>query len=448
MTDLKENNVIMFGCGRWAKVSHLPALSEKREKINLVAIVDLKENKENILREIEKHHLRKPLFISLPNNLKDKEVDKKIINYICSELDKNNLLEKIKGAIISTYGLSHAAYINFALDNKWHTLVDKPLTTRPFSTIKASNADKIYSEDFLRLTRKANENGLLFMLATQRRYQTHYHQIGERIKDVKEKSGWPVTFVQAYTNDGWWVRSDKEWTTRSYGSERGGGKLAHTGYHLLDIIPWLMRHAQPSIDSAGVYANTQRPSDLTIGKNKIRKDLGDVNTIIQINFKHKKKNKCIVQIGALHEGFSLRGNEDAPQGRVKHEEMTINQGPVNYIKLRRFKFSEEEGNKIGQKDHLELIYQANPYFLKNYEKCKRQNLTYKTCDSEPTREFLDALSNSEPPKIKVVSPVSDHSIGIKLFSAIYRALANEYNGNPQPVKINFDSSEWKIPYKK
>ena len=383
------------------------------------------------------------------------------------------------------------AYCRLSLNESKHTLVDKPLTVREFCTTDGSQAQGIYG-DFKRLSKLAAEKQALFMLCTQRRYQPAYREIAQRLVDVYNKTGNVVTFVQCMTSDGWWLNDKDEDENDGSGGihshrgfdplQAGGGKLVKTGYHLLDIVPWLIRHVDISIKSAELCVNFQRPADLrgqpgpftskipfaTLPKN-LRLPKGcvqapggeitipfqyvpEVNATLQITmYDARKKPRCLIQIGLLHEGLSLRDSTGAKSRRTKIETMQLFQGPVGMVSLRRIgKITNGDLFGVGGKQHYELIMGKNPHHIGGGLPLEEFIIHYDERDTGPALEFLNTafelVCNQKQWGFRqVTSPVLDHDVGIRLLSEAYKVAAKSFTSrsSPQPYRFHFES--WARP---
>lgn len=290
------------------------------------------------------------------------------------------------------------------------------------------------------------------MLATQRRYQPTYHEIARRITLYRKL--YPVTFVQCLTNDGFWLDPANLANARAFDPERsGGGKLVHTGYHILDIIPWLLRHGNADIDNATVFTSTFRPHDAASLQQQrstapaMPEDRAEINIAVQVAFKNQRHVRCMAQLGMLHEGLStkrlldptLKDWELAGSGRTKQEILTIYQGPIAAVWMVRIAKLNDAGKRPGGASHQNLWFGANRARTEA-EPFEQSNLPYQECDTAPTREFLEALQQPTPSQVKVRSPVADHYIGIRLLSAAYEAAALG-----KPVSISFRAEDWSAP---
>jgi hypothetical protein len=382
---------------------------------------------------------------------------------------------EVDACIVATISEQHLQYLKWSLGKGLHTLSDKPLTFHAKASTDPAKAREIVSDyhELMSLARKTN--GLIFMLATQKRYQWAFHKIAERLERVA-KTGYPVTCVDCMTSDGYWMLPWEYSGQRYHSYDYGGGKLTHTGYHFLDIVPWLMRHSNISgnnmITHAWVTSTLFRPSDSVAIMSaegirnlihseercgvEIADDLGDINSYVQVKFCNGKRLITSVNFTFLHEGFSLRTtteSREAVTGRTKIDHMMISQGPVFYAKFGRVAkiLDAEAVSPIGRPDHFELDFIANNITgLPRIERLIPESLeTYEGCgdDELPTADFFEAILDPSREPL-TVSPTSDHEIGVKLLSAAYESAAHSYqqqDGMPVPIKIDFDPSLWQKP---
>ena len=249
----------------------------------------------------------------------------------------------------------------------------------------------------------------------------------------------------------------------------GGGKLIHTGYHVLDLLPWLMRHCQRPdeitapvrrIASAQVWANTFCPPDaLALERGPTSPDLarrlqglGEINAGVQVSFRDQDNRVIsIVQIAALHEGLSLNAHPASPdpghraqaanQGRTKQDVLSIYQGPVAGLWLRRIaKLRDSDGAKLGERNHTEIVSASRADRNGAVPILDRLELDYEPSDSAPTAEFLAALTAGGRGSPETCSPVEDHSVAVKLLASAYRSASTGL-----PVAVDFTPKEWSIP---
>lgn len=453
--------VALIGCGRWVRDSHLPALRRFADQIKLTHVVDLPQREKNV-----RHTLSEAGF------------DGESIVFVGAGRDPLPPKGAIDASIIATDPANHLQYLQWSLAMGLPTLADKPLTFHPNASTDPDQARKI-AQDYEELFNLALVNNVrLFMLGTQKRYQKVFQDIAGSIKVVKEKTGYPVTFVSCLTSDGYWLLPEEyasglELEGRLFHSyNERGGKLIHTGYHFIDIVPWLMRFAAPSnIVSAWVTTDLFRPADSVAAnsadhlakflpgyqgnKMLMPEGLGDINAQITVKLCDANgRQVSIINYSLLHEGLSLRESIEpsaATSGRTKIDQLSIFQGPVFYAEYRRIakilknSLSDADRASLGGPDHCEVNLFANP--LTGLERMRRlsgymdSNAGVCGDDQLTTIDFLQALLGKIPVE-DVLSPVKDHLLSIKLLSAAYESAAASFQASrPSPVFVDFLSAD-------
>jgi hypothetical protein len=277
-----------------------------------------------------------------------------------------------------------------------------------------------------------------------------FTELATRIASVSIKGRTvPITSITYETNDGYWLFAEDEYpewigpfgaSRWGYDPSSGGRKVSHTGYHILDIVPWLIRYSRPGdIDNALVYASFWRPIDsfttfplrrdksgnLSIGCNrestqaleKKLECLSEVNAQVQIAFRSGVHKRCQVMISFLHEGIS--GPNAGGTARLKYEQMNLHQGPAAAASFRRFAGLDlgAAPMDLGGKQHGELFFFRNTSILSSGAPVEHVPVVPED-DTLPAHEFFRVLAmHPSPGNSSVVSPVSDHEIGIRLLKA-------------------------------
>lgn len=112
---------------------------------------------------------------------------------------------------------------------------------------------------------------------------TLYELLKEQIKVISNYTGCPITNAIAFHNDGQ-LFFQKEYCNETYhGYERGFGKLAHTGYHLVDICVHLLKESMVSynvINKVMIQVSITKPRDIIslLSNTSIRKIFKDCYT--------------------------------------------------------------------------------------------------------------------------------------------------------------------------
>ena len=444
--------VLLIGCGDWAFSAHIPAI-RANQNIQLIGIIDLSKRRDKVLNKLEISGVD---FYSIADACDSRA--QAATDLITDSLKKleDDLPDDIDGVIISTYGLGHYPYIKWALSKRWHTLVDKPLTIVEDMAIDPSKAP-ILVNHFTEFVNIAEANNLLFMIATQKRYSDIYNRIAQEVMTAQKLCKYDINSIQAFTSDGYF-RNIIDCNFPAYGS-----KIKNTGYHILDIVPWIIRHTNPAIDTAIIQTSPLNYDRLAKIRNIPSTGISqsEAYASMQITFLDGLNSRCIFQFHAQHEGFSMKGRKKgreysgpleksdikkAYEGRTKEEEMRISLGPYLRIYYRRVaKIYDKDGVNLGENNHLFYeISKSYPGVIPGDE-YKYENIFYTDPESMPTEEFLLTLNKSKPSIEKVRSPVSDHIVSIKLFAGVYESMAKAYNGNYEPVYVKFKPKEWGSP---
>lgn len=448
--------VVLVGCGRQATRAHLPVLDRLRDRVRLVAVVDLADRMEAARKRCAAFGLdARTEFLAASPEAGD-----------VGSLARRPALPTCEGMIVSSPPLTHKPYIDAALSaGDVAILVDKPLTVRANARSSIGEARAIV-EEFDEINRRSR--GRLVMVGTQRRYHPLYRRIGRHLHVVHARTGQGVTFVQSLTNDGLWNDSAAYLAGGFYDpAATGGGKLINTGYHLLDTVPWLLRHCQPSgrgpsdvarIRCADVFAQFFGPEDavglLPNGGPRApgepgRLPMNEINACLQVAFRDQEESTvCLWQLGALHEGISARRSpaarvdeeDPAGAGRTKQDVLTVYQGPVAAVWMRRIaKLLPNEGAQLGESGHAELLCAQNSHLTGADGSLEQVVGAYVDTDNAPTEEFLAALLGRSS-REDVVSPVADQAIAVRLLAAAYESAVTQSS-----VRVQFDGLEWGLP---
>jgi len=478
--------VIVIGAGRYGFRAHFPAISAgvKDKSLKLIAVVDFErqfdggvafeDEPERYVYEKHRKQLRDFLDKTPPvvENLFALDAWRTHDTPPTSERIGARLDSTIKPAItdsgcrqtavvVSTWPTMHKPYVKWALERGYHVLVDKPLTVPNRCAVEDHQAAQIL-KDYKELVSLAKEQGCLFMLATQKRYSSVFSELAERIAKVAIGGRQvPITSLTYETNDGYWLFAEDGYTkwVGAYGTsqwgyrpESGAGKVSHTGYHILDIIPWLIRHGGAAdINNAVVYSSFWRPIDsfTTLrlqrdgtGRLSVRpaiedtdilqrlQDLSEVNAQVQIAFRHGNEKRCQIMINFLHEGISGPGEGSA--ARIKYEQMNLHQGPAAAACFRR----------VSQLGRGELTFFRNTSILTDGVAVELVPITEED-DTLPAKEFFRTIATKNSCEwSQVVSPLSDHEIGIRLMEAVYRSGISE---RPYSVQLDSSADLWKSP---
>lgn len=478
-------NLLLIGLGYHARRIYFPVLQDLQNKniLDQIFIVDLK-NQEEVIKSYlltKKCTRYQTLFLSGPQNkILNKNIEKKL-NFI---VQKN----KIKGVIISTEPLAHMVYAKWAIKNKLNVLMDKPISTHEWIICNEKCGKQLINDynELLGMYKNARKDNprMVFAIMTQRRFHPLFRKIKEKIKEVYERTNCPITSIQAFHGDGQW-RFPTEIIEQNYHPyNQGYGIVSHSGYHVIDIVSWLMEGYDKSPDNMEVISNFLTPMDLLhqytfndyrrdfknfddynrySEKEFMKKvqDFGEVDCFSNFVFKKKGRVITLASINMSHNGFSQRNWVTAKgrdlykgNGRVRHESYYILQGPFQAITY--LSYQSKEVDPALQKDLFSIggEYHAEVYVFRN----SRFNPQWKCVEyfnikdfikgtmrdksrghqEEARRELITGFINNLMSGSREIAKYSDliyDARSVKMMSAIYRSISRRKRGLNPLVKI-------------
>ncbi len=479
---MKKINTLLIGAGYHARRIYIPDLNTN-ELVNLVACLDLKSQEEKIKTFLDDKKIILECYFTDNYNPSDSLDDEEI-----KQLEIIINTHDIKAVVISTEPLAHFKYVNWALDNNLHVLLDKPITTEIDVSVNEEKALKLYL-DFKYLKEKYEEQlktkNLVFMLQAQRRFHGGFIIVRDKIKEMTKMSNCPVTSITSFHSDGQW-RFPKEIIEQDYHPyNKGYGKMSHSGYHSLDIAIWL---AESSIvqnkkwDNFQLYAQFVRPSDFLsqinkedyfklfpdLDKNILSDEIikntskvkGEIDAFTNISLKKGDAIITNITCNTLHNGFSQRNwidvsNRDLYKGngRIRQESYIIEQGPFQSIIINSFQ-SEEilksslSKYEMGGEYHFDIhLFRNSRLFpnMKAYEHIDIDKIMpaleekgYSRGHQEEARcacnmEFFHAITENIPASSQS-SNFLTHDLTTKILSSIYLSASGQNNGKHGIIK--------------
>jgi len=479
-------NLMLIGAGPHAKRIYLPFIQKFKSKfdLDLKIIVDIKKQKNEIEKYLKENKVSVQDRFFVEYNT-DKE-------YSMSQADRKSLeklikIHKINAIILASDPLAHKAYIDLALAKGIHVLTDKPVTLEVRASTDEEKAKKIFSDfnAFVRKYRRAEKKhpGLVISCLSQRRYHPPMIKIREELKRVYKKTNCPVTSIFCEHSDGQWRMPDEVINEKYHGFTNGVGKCSHSGYHEFDIMHWFTEVAESKkYDKVECYSSFMRPQDY-IGQMNVNdykkifqnidfgdkfdftdnhflrktKDFGEIDAHLTFSFYRKEKKITDIQFSLLHGGFSKRSwlhpnkNLYKGNGRIRHEYISIHQGPFQAIKYESYISTDAKNTvrvcgKLGGRMHLDT------FIFKNTEAFDRKSLPLEKIhygnlkEDEPAgdlkefqvaarakcfKEFMMAVKGKIP-KHKLQSSLETHFGSVLLMSLAYLSAAKKHN-NKNPV---------------
>lgn len=469
-----SQNVVLVGMGPHAKRIYMNCFS--KNQMEPVLIIDLDVKKEEITKYVEKNNLSSDTYF-----VKEKYRDAEEL----SDYDKKEITKKLESlnithAIIATEPKAHFSYIKFFLENNIHILVDKPLTAPTSVSTDLSKAHKI-EEDYLvikNLYAKAKENNINMEIQCQRRWHRGYRFIYKVTKELVKTYGIPITSIQLSHCDGMWNMPSEFIFRENHPYKYGYGKLFHSGYHFIDLLAWFesINHVLENKcpNNVELYVATVRPNDFVnmvneADYNNLLKskrfhnvfhnindyhfdEYGELDVHSVLQFKQNEKVISTATINLMQNGFSRRSWDILPEdtykgnGRVRHEYMNIEIGPLMNIQIHSYQSKEVKDMVKGRTDIGEVEH-FNIYIFRNVDLIGGKPMEkYTLADLYDEKEIMLGYNESAREEcfkrfinnIIAEDSLSKHHLGIRILSKEYEAMCKKYNGDVGYVSFSID----------
>lgn len=462
---MNDKKVVLVGLGPHAKRIYMKCF--ELNHMSPALIIDIKSKKKEIEKYIKAKGLNSKLFF-----IDDSE------GVVCSltKSEKEEIIKqchalKVTHAIISTEPKAHYDYICLFLKNYIHVLVDKPLTAPINVSTDIKQAQKIWEEyeDIRNLYNQVQCKNVILQLQCQRRWHKGYQLIHQIASDTIDKYNIPITAIQVSHCDGMWNMPNEFITRENHPYKYGYGKLLHSGYHFLDLVAWFEsindKLIEKASDNVELYAAAIRPSDFMtiINKNDYRllfddnkfdnlfdhisdykfEKYGEVDVYSLIQFKHKNKAICTATLNLMQNGFSRRAWNELPKdtykgnGRVRHEYMNIQIGPLMNIQVHSYQSKEVKDRSdkkygIGEVEHFDIYVFRNTEIIGGslLEKFTLNDLLYNG-DSKMQGYNEDAREKCFKEFISCQvegDPIYEHELSVKLLAKEYESLCKRMKG--------------------
>lgn len=489
----KDVNIMLIGLGPHAKRIYYPIIQKDGPPLGakIKVIVDLDTKRQDIEKYLEKmgDSVTERIFIT-DSQRSYNRLNKELENILDESIKRHN----ISAVFICTEPLTHMMYARYGLTRGLNTLMDKPLSTKFDVSTDMEKAKEIISDydELLDLKNKAEKkigSKIAFDLLAQRRYHPAFLKLKNLISEVYRRTNCPVTSIQSFHSDGQW-RMPQEIVTQDYHPyNQGYGKLSHSGYHSLDIMPWLLEAAEgddKKYDEIDIVAKIVRPEDFYAQLNfedyrrlfpdydEFHKmndgeilsrsvNLGEIDSFSTLAFKSRGKNITLGSINLVHNGFSQRNWVSAQgrdlykgNGRVRHESHYIEQGPFQAISFISYQGEEVDPNRlggiydVGGEYHLDIhIFRNNKMFpdWKNYEKLSINDLNVNILEGYSRGHQEDARRNCIIDFVKNIrysgsvsskSSLEDHRRSVVLMSGMYQSICQQVAQKDPQVSFNFN----------
>ena len=479
-------NLLLVGLGAHARRIWYPtSLREGRARgFRIAYVVDLASEVRSVEAYLSALGESTPVW-GVPSYLVSKN---ELPQTLVSKLDNIVLTHQIAGVIVSTEPLSHAPYVRWALQRGLSVMVEKPLSSHAGIASTPGTSKRLVEtyDDIAGLYVEAKKRWptISCSIVAQRRYHRMFRLARDLVREVFDLTNCPVTSIQAYHADGQW-RMPSEYVDINYHPFNSGyGKLSHSGYHFLDIIPWIIEAAETpekSLDSVDVLCMSTYPADIAaqlndfdLGKtvmgytelNAKRRDsfnfegFGEVDAFVSLAFKSRGRTMTLGSCNLLHTSFSRRGWLEIEgrdlykgNGRVRHESHIIQQGPFQALILSSFQAGNREEDAwsslgVGGQNHFHLDVFRNSSIIptwKAFERIEVQNVGFSLSDpawqghqeearKDALREFIANLRGNNDER---TSDLLTHRRSVVLMAAAYESSVRRQLGTDALVIEDF-----------
>jgi len=378
---------------------------------------------------------------------------------ICKEDEDilNNLVEEedINGVIIVTEAIAHLPYLKWAVQMGIPCLVEKPLTSYNGITQDFNKAQQILT-DYEYLKKIIKDSGSFVSIVSQRRWNKAFLFIKDKIEEVYDRYGTPVSLLRGMKNKGDWMKPSHLLTKENHPYKYGYGVLSHTGYHSVDIMDFTVSKISEDlgINRIEIFAQMSYPKDVYLGTKHANIFLDNINELdvyglgecsvngVYSYFKNNTKvllaNLQISNNGLCQKDFSQPEGHiwDRTTGTIRQEAYTWTQGPFQEIDFELYQDKTDTHESIYEYggDNYGLITIKRNGKVKNVEKISIENFEVdneraaEACLKEAILEFVERINGN---KIAPRSDLEQHEIPIKIESGLYQSAIKNL-----PISIN------------
>ena len=369
---------------------------------------------------------------------------------------------------------THFAYLKYLISRGLRVLTDKPITAPTDVINDAVMARRIQGEfDTLRrLYEPARARGAKIEVQCQRRYHVGFRYVRQLIAEVVSNYGIPITHIDIYHCDGMWNMPSEFLSRDDHAYKTGSGKLFHSGYHFIDLLAWLLAASRDVDDSkradqVELYATAVRPADAlsVIGSADYKRLFGDspfdeafaarsaggfdgmgevdFHSILQMC--REGRTICTATLTLLQSGFSRRAWLPLPKdtykgnGRVRHERLNIQIGPLLNIQVHSYQAREAheraaDDSAFGATEHFDIHIFRNVGLIGGEP---LRTLGWRDLGAAREREGHFIGYNEQAKEICMIdflnsrgddSDLIDHAASVQLLSQSYLSLAQRARG--------------------
>lgn len=461
VNEFSNYNIVLVGLGPHAKRIYMNLF--KKYRIIPKIIVDLKSKRKDIEAYLEECDFRGVELYLVDDSQKDTV---ELSNDVKKELKELLVQKNVKYSIISTEPKSHFAYAKFFLENDINILMDKPITAPVNVNSDTKQAVKIKEEyDALCQMYRKKKDKLSFKIQCQRRFHEGYIYVRRLLEQMIREYNIPITYIDIYHNDGMWNMPSEFIDRENHPYKYGYGKLFHSGYHFIDLLAWLMEVNRETrgkhINNAEMFVTTNNPVDFfnifnnydykkILKTNRFEKcianedqfnNFGEIDFHSVINFKQDDKLITNCSLNLMQSGFSRRAWSELPKdtyksnGRVRHERLNIQVGPLMNIQVHSYQAYEVKdrekmlNNNVGSVEHFDIYVFRNseliggkPFEMLDIATLSEKDKKFFNGYNEKAREncFVNFLLN-----IDDSSDLLEHKASIEITEKAYEVMSRK-----------------------
>ena len=456
--------VLQIGLGLHAQKVHAPILRRLHREgtVEFAAVVDREAGRFDAEQYLDRWAGPRPELLTVTAELAGTELAPETER----RLDQLCAARGINTVFVSTEPLAHRAYAGWALRRGLHLLVDKPPVGRPGPAVDPVPA-RAMAADFAELEALAHGSPGVAGVFTHRRYHAGWLLVRDRLREVAERTGSPVTSVTVEHTDGEW-RMPWEIADQEYHPfNQGYGMLLHSGYHTVDTALWVTsaagRWEGASVsawmtmprDNAAVLGPEQLaalfPAGLPAGWQRGYEDLeepqrfGELDARLTVALRAGDRTPTVLTINMLHTSFSRRGwptstgrNLYTGNGRVRQETYLIQQGPFQSIKVESYKAGlgeEPAGGPTapGGSKHWRMTVFRNASLFPEWPMVEEFDLPAGDPKGELITDFLQCARSGRPDDFG--SALAGHHDPVNIVAAAYESWAARPAGGPEWVEV-------------
>ncbi len=455
----------MVGYGPHAERVYIPVLRELEDsgRIQLTCVLEI-EPRLAITKE-------KILTLGFTADVISVDVmqNGELTDTLHAQLDELHSKYVFDGIIIATEPTQHRQYLLWALKNKLHILVDKPLTTYDNVSNDIALAKRI-EDDFRLFLSQYTDKSKAFIVNAQRRYHRGFQFVLYKIREIAQRFQTPITAIQSMHSDGQWRFPDEITTQNYHPYNTGYGKVSHSGYHIIDMLNEFIKAGNipgKVADEYEYYTKFIRPDGIIkqmplneyekffpqeslVLQNKLASakvqdfsKYGEVDASSFITAKLHGVPIAQFTINLMHNTFSRRDwvqpGKDLYKGngRVKHEYHNIVQGPLQTIQIHSYQSNDKhdrssnEDYNFGGNNHFDISIFRNNALTGETEPLQRisidalgsydaSRLVTELTKKTVVYEFVDIMDGIKKPEDSF-SYFPTHAESTRMMSMIYQS---------------------------